>query len=168
MADELGRREKPKRAPEKETLEAFIDYQRSSLVLKVRGLDKEEATRRLVPSVTTILGVMKHLAYVEAWWFQDIFAGRDIEYPWTDEDPDAEFRVADDETIESVIDLYESMTGESRKITAASNLDDVSQREDRGNTFSLRWVILHMIEETARHLGQVDILRELTDGATGE
>ena len=170
MPDELVRRDPPEAGSEKETLAAFMDYQRASVFLKVQGLDKEQATRRLVPSLTTILGVVKHLAYVEAWWFQDIFAGRAVEYPWTDEDPDAEFRIGDDETVESVMGLYAQMTEESRAIAAAASLDDVSTRVHprREASFSLRWIVLHMIEETARHLGHMDILREQAEGGTGD
>jgi uncharacterized damage-inducible protein DinB len=170
LPPELERRDPPETAPEKETIDAFLDYQRASVFVKVRGLDRDAATRRLVPSMTTVLGVVKHLAYVEAWWFQDIFAGRTVEYPWTDDDPDADFRIEESDTLESVMSLYESMTEESRRIAAGATLDDVSRRTHprRGTTFSLRWIILHMIEETARHLGHMDILRELTDGETGD
>ena len=160
--------DKPKTAPERETLDAFMDYQRESLILKVEGLTKEEATRRLVPSLTTLLGIVKHLANVEAWWFQEQFAGRDIEYPWTDDDPDADFRIEEDETVESIIELYRTKCEESRAVIAGASLDDLSQKASRGTQKSLRWIMLHMIEETSRHLGQADILRELTDGATGE
>jgi uncharacterized damage-inducible protein DinB len=170
LPGEVERRDPPEIAPEEETLPAFMDYQRASVFVKVRGLDREAATRRLVPSDTTILGVVKHLAYVEAWWFQDIFAGRAVEYPWTDEDPDADFRIEDDDTVESVMALYEAMTKESAAITSRAGLDDVSARVHprRGTTFSLRWILLHMIEETARHLGHMDILREQTDGNVGD
>jgi uncharacterized damage-inducible protein DinB len=165
---ERERVDKPKTAPEKETLDAFMDYQREAMVLKVEDLAKEQATRRLVPSLTTLLGMVKHLAHVEAWWFQENFAGRDIEYPWTDDDPDADFRIEDDETVEGIIELYKSKCVESRKVVANASLDDLSQKAARGMTRSLRWITLHMIEETSRHLGQADILRELIDGATGE
>jgi hypothetical protein len=167
---EVERRDPPETSPERETVEAFLDYQRASVFLKVRGLDRESATRRLVPSLTTVLGVVKHLSYVEAWWFQDIFAGGAVEYPWTDDDPDADFRIEEDDTIESVMSLYASMTEESRRIAAAANFDDVSQRQHprRGTVFSLRWIVLHMIEETARHLGHMDILREQAEGGTGD
>jgi uncharacterized damage-inducible protein DinB len=167
---EPERRDPPERAPERETLEAFLDYQRASVFIKVRGLDKDGATRRLVPSLTTILGVVKHLAYVEAWWFQDIFADRRVDYPWSDDDPDADFRIGDDETVDGIMGLYQSMIDESRAIAAGASLDDQSQRVHprRKTTFTLRWILLHMTEETARHLGHIDILRELTDGATGD
>lgn len=168
MPDEDWRPDKPKTAPERETLDAFMDYQRATLIHKLEGLTTEEASRRLVPSLTTLLGIVKHLAYVEAWWFQENFAGRDQDYPWTDEDADADFRIEEDDTIESVLEMYRTKCEESRQTIAGASLDDVSQRAARGIPRSLRWIMLHMIEETSRHLGQADILRELTDGATGE
>lgn len=170
MPGEPERVDPPEIASEVLTLPAFMDYQRASVFVKVRGLDKEAATRRLVASDTTILGVVKHLAYVEAWWFQDIFSGREVAYPWTDEDPDADFRIEEDDTVESVMELYTTMTNESRAITSAAGLDDISARVHprRKTAFSLRWILLHMIEETARHLGHMDILREQIDGATGD
>lgn len=170
MPDEPERLDPPEIAPESETLPAFMDYQRASVFVKVRGLDRDAAVRRLVPSETTILGVVKHLAYVEAWWFQDIFSGRAVAYPWTDEDPDADFRIEDHDTVESVMELYDGMTRESRAITARAGLDDVTARVHprRKTAFSLRWILLHMIEETARHLGHMDILREQIDGGTGD
>ena len=167
LADDQ-RPDKPKTAPETETALAFLDWQRATLVAKLAGLSKEDATKRLVPSLTTILGIVKHLAQVEAWWFQDVFLGREIEYPWTDDDPDADFRIEPDETVESIVELYESKVGASRAAVAGFSLDQLSVREVRDTRRSLRWIVLHMIEETARHVGQVDILRELTDGATGE
>lgn len=168
MTDDSYRPDKPKAAPERETLDAFMDYQRATLVHKLDGLTTEQASRRLVPSLTTLLGIVKHLAYVEAWWFQENFAGRDQSYPWTDADPDADFRIEDDDSIEAVIELYETKCEESRRAIAGASLDDMSQRAARGIPRSLRWIMLHMIEETARHLGHADILRELTDGQTGE
>jgi uncharacterized damage-inducible protein DinB len=168
MPADDSRPDKPKAAPEKETLDAFLDYQRASVISKVQDLTKEQATGRLVPSDSTLLGIVKHLANVEAWWFQENFAGRDIEYPWTDDDPDADFRIEADETVEGIIGFYKTMCEESRAVIAGASLDDMSQRAARGIPRSLRWIVLHMIEETSRHLGQIDILRELTDGATGE
>ena len=160
--------DRPKTAPERETLDAFLDFQRESLILKVGGLTKEQATRRLVPSLTTLLGLVKHLAYVEAGWFQEQFAGLEIDYPDFEDDPDVDFRIEEDETVESILELYKSMCEESRRMVANASLDDLSKRASRGTKKSLRWIYLHMIEETARHAGHADILRELTDGATGD
>lgn len=162
------RPDKPKSAPEKESLEVFLDWQRATLIHKVEGLSKEEATRRLVPSDTTLLGIVKHLVLVESWWFQDNFAGKDFDYGWLDDDPDADFKIQPDESVDGILDLYREVIEESRRIVAGASLDDMSAKAARGMKRSLRWIMLHMIEETARHLGHADILRELTDGQTGE
>ena len=133
---------------------------------KLEGTSDEAAKRSLVPSLTTLMGVANHLARVEMWWFQDVFAGRDIDYgiDW-DEDPDAEFRMTDEHTIAGVLDDYEAAIAESDAIVAAASLDDVVHRNDRD--YTLRWILVHMIDETARHAGHMDILREQLDGATG-
>jgi hypothetical protein len=153
--------------PEKEMLGEYLDFFRATMKWKVEGLGEEDARRPMTPSGTNLLGMVKHLAYVERWWFQDVFAGRDCSYPWTDDDPDADFRIEPGETIASVFELYDGECAESRRIAEAASLEAVAERRrDRG--YALRWIVVHMIEETARHAGQADILRELIDGKTGE
>ena len=166
---DFTRQDPPADAPEKETLEAFLDYHRATLLQKVAGLDDAGLRRAFVPSGTNLLSLVKHLAYVERWWFQAVFAGDDPAFPWTDEDPDAEFRVEPHETAADVIAFYQQEARLSRDIIQRSALDDVAKRVGRrGEEFTLRWIMVHMLEETARHNGHADILRELTDGATGE
>ena len=149
-------------------LSAFLDRYRETTLWKLDGLSTEQASRRLVPSATTLLGVVKHLAYVEMGWFRGNFAGEDPPYPWpeSETDPDPDFRIEPDDTVESVSALYQEQIARSRAIVAAASLDDVSKDKDRPR--SLRWIMMHMIEETARHAGHADILRELTDGAIGQ
>ena len=149
----------------------YLDYHRDTLLMKIDGASDADLRRPMVPSGTTLLGLVKHLAYVERWWFQRVFAGEDVRFPWSKEDPDADFRIEPDETTEQVLDLYRGECDKSRRITAAGSLDDVSRREpDRWGRagFSLRWILVHMLEETARHNGHADILREQIDGVTGE
>ncbi len=167
--NDFARQDPPTNAPEKETLETFLDYHRATLRQKVAGLDDADLRRSFVPSGTNLLSLVKHLAYVERWWFQHIFAGEDPAFPWADENPDAEFRVEPHETAADVIAFYQQEARRSRDIAQRSALDDVAKRAGRrGEEFTLRWIMVHMIEETARHNGHADILRELTDGATGE
>lgn len=167
--NDFARQDPPTNAPEKETLETFLDYHRATLLQKVAGLDDADLRRSFVPSGTNLLSLVKHLAYVERWWFQHIFAGEDTDFPWTDEDPDAEFRVEPHETTADVIAFYQQEARLSRDIVQRGALGDVAKRTGRpGEKLTLRWIIVHMIEETARHNGHADILRELTDGATGE
>lgn len=153
-------------ADEKTTLVAFLDWYRDTLLGKVEGLDREALTRRLVPSATTLLGIVKHLAYVERGWFRMTFRGEPLTRPRTPEDPDAEFRIADGESVEDILALYRDEVARAREIIAAANLEDHARHEGRRD-YTLRWILVHMIEETARHVGHADILREQTDGATG-
>jgi uncharacterized damage-inducible protein DinB len=154
---------------EKAMLAAFLDRYRETILWKLEGLTKEQASARLVPSVTTLLGIVKHLAYVERGWFPIYFGGEPPHYPWAEDEPDQDidFRVEPADTVESVSALYQQEIARSRDIVASASLDDLSKQQDRGPR-SLRWIMVHMIEETARHAGHADILRELTDGAIGQ
>jgi uncharacterized damage-inducible protein DinB len=154
---------------EKAMLSAFLDRYRETMLWKLDGLTKEQASARLVPSATTLLGIVKHLAYVERGWFPIYFAGGRVAYPWPEDEPDQDidFRVSATDTIESISALYQQEIARSREIVAGASLDDLSKEQDRGPR-SLRWIMVHMIEETARHAGHADILRELTDGAIGQ
>ena len=152
---------------------AYLDYHRATLQMKLEGVSDEDLRKAMVPSGTSLLGMMKHLAYVERWWFQQIFAGRDdLEYPWTDDDPDADFRIEPDETTQQIFDLYNAECEVNRQIVAPAQLEEMAKGKKKPNDprpgFSLRWILVHMIEETARHNGHADILREQIDGATGE
>ncbi len=157
----------PTAADEKTTLSAFLDWYRDSLVRKVEGLDRDALSRRLVPTATTLLGIVKHLAYVERGWFQNTFLGQHLYRPDRDGDDAAEFRIEDEDTVDGILALYQQEVTRSREIVAGAGLDDHARREDRRD-YTLRWIMVHMIEETARHVGQADILREQTDGAIGE
>jgi len=150
-------------------LSAFLDRYRETMLWKLDRLSTEQASRRLVPSATTLLGVVKHLAYVERGWFQMNFAGQAPNYPWPEDEPDEDidFRISAADTIESIGALYQQEIARSREIVARASLDDLSKNQERGPR-SLRWIMVHMIEETARHAGHADILRELTDGAIGQ
>lgn len=139
--------------------------------MKIEGVPDADLRRSMVPSGTTLLGMVKHLAYVERSWFQNVFMGREVDLPWTDEDPEADFRIEPGETTEQIVQLYRDECEKSRGIISEASLDDLSKgRPDSGKRsgFSLRWIVVHMIEETARHNGHTDILREQIDGVTGE
>ncbi len=151
-------------------LSAFLDRYRETILWKLDGLTTEQASARLVPSVTTSLGIVKHLAYVERWWFQMNFAGDPVSFPWPKDEPDEDidFRVTEADTIESISALYEREIARSREIVASALLDDLGKDLGTVKPRSLRWIMVHMIEETARHAGHADILRELTDGTIGQ
>lgn len=158
----------PGTGDEKTMLGAFLDRYRETIIWKLGGVSTAEASRRLVPSASTLLGIVKHLAYVERGWFRLRFAGESVTFPWTEaeEDNDPDFRIDPADTLESVTALYQREIARSRAIAGPASLDDLARNME--NPRSLRWIMVHMIEETARHAGHADILRELTDGAIGQ
>ena len=156
----------PRSTDERELLDGYLDWYRAAVLRKLEGLDAPALQKQLLPSATTMYGVVKHLGYVEKWWFQSILLGREVDYPWTDEDPDAEFRPVPGETAGDLRAFYERACAESRAASAGLPLDTAAVGQGRDD--ALRRILLHMIEETARHAGHLDILRELTDGAVGE
>jgi uncharacterized damage-inducible protein DinB len=165
-----NRPEPPSTGTERETLAGFLDFQRATLLWKLEGLDDEQVRRAMVPSGTSLLGIVKHLAYVERSWFQGVWAGQEASFPWTKEDPDADWRIEPGETTQDILELYDGECDRSREIVAkASSLEEVIQHPRRQEwRLSRRWILIHMIEETARHVGHADILREQLDGATGD
>jgi uncharacterized damage-inducible protein DinB len=165
--DSFERKDAPFIASEKEALLGFLDYQRATLLMKIQGVSDEDLRRpAIAPSTMTLLGLVKHLAYVERWWFQAAFAGLEVSFIWSKEDPDADWRVEPDETTEQIIDLYKAEILKSREIATTAALQDVSKGKSR-NQFNFCWMVLHMIEETARHCGHADLLREVIDGVAG-
>jgi hypothetical protein len=165
--------EPPHLAGESETLNGFLDFLRSCVPRKLAGLSDEQIRTPHPPSVLTLGGVVRHLAYVERWWFATVLADEDQTYPWTgaegpDDDPDIDFRVPDGENAESLIALYLGECERSRGIAARYALDAPSDGAHRGERFSARWIATHMVEETGRHLGQMDMIREAIDGQVGE
>ena len=152
---------------EREVLEAFLEFQRGVVKRKLIGLSEEDARRRLVPSLTTVAGLVKHLSAVERSWFQRRLAQRSPDaIEGNSRGSDDSWAVGDDESIEDLIAEYESACAESRSIAAELELENAVPHERLGRV-SLRWVYVHMIEETARHAGHADILREQIDGAVG-
>jgi uncharacterized damage-inducible protein DinB len=147
---------------EREVLEASLDLQRAVMRRKAAGLSEQQARRSFVPSATTIAGLLKHLAIVESVWFERILAQQPSQLP----DPDATFAVGDQESVAELLAAYDAACARSREIAAKFDLDYAVPQDQLGQV-SLRWIYTHMIEETARHAGHADILRELTDGATG-
>ena len=165
----VQRRDPPFREPEREALASWLDFHRATLLTKLEGLDDEQVRRRMVPSGLSLLGLVKHLWAVEHGWFAVGFAQTGEEHLFsTSEDPDADFRIEDNETTQEIVSGYVAACERSRQIEAqAASLDDTFERPSRG-TIDLRWIMLHMIEETARHNGHADIMREQIDGATGD
>ncbi|MFI5612902.1 DinB family protein [Amycolatopsis sp. NPDC051903] len=159
----------PMDADERTQLTGFLDFLRASVVWKCSGLTDEQARRTHVPSeLTTIAGLLSHLTLVEAYWFRVVLDGQPDEWDEALElDRDAEFRVALETPIERLIAAYEAETARCREVVAAREFTDTVLFKGE-QPLTVRWVVTHMVEETARHLGHLDLLRELTDGLTGE
>lgn len=162
------RPEPPLNGSERETLNGFLDFLRGTIRWKCDGLTDEQARRALLPSeLTTVAGLVGHLGYVEQYWFEVVLAGEPDR--WAEalvSDPDAEFRRALDLPLATLLDRYEAQCERSRRIAADRELDD--EVPFRGGVVSVRFVLTHLIEETGRHAGHLDVLRELIDGRTGE
>jgi hypothetical protein len=161
--------EPPTVGGERETLNSFLDYLRATVVMKATGLTDEQARRQLVPSeLTTVATLLAHLRWVEQYWFGVVLDGQPDE--WADrlrEDPDAEFRIGLDVPVDQLIADYEAECAAGRAVVANRELDDRAVT-GKGKPVTVRWVLVHMIEETGRHAGHLDLLRELLDGSTGE
>jgi uncharacterized damage-inducible protein DinB len=176
--DPESRTDPPLQTDEATTLRAFLDYHRDTFRWKCSGLTQEQLAQPLAPSDMTLGGMMKHLAVVESGWFEDTFEGGPSMPPfetvnWKD-DPDWEWRTARDDSPLELRALFDEAVSRADAVIdramAGEGLDATSAHPSRreGTPFSLRWIIVHMIEEYARHNGHADLIRESIDGATGE
>jgi uncharacterized damage-inducible protein DinB len=157
----------PFTADEKESLRASLDRHRDLVLWKLEGLSEEQLRAPMTPSGTNLAGLVKHLAAVSYGWFCDTFGREHEPMPFDEDEPEADMRLAPDETVESVLAFYDR----ARKASDAV-LDELSLETTGtawyGPTVTLRWVVIHMLEEFARHAGHMDIVREAIDGATGD
>jgi hypothetical protein len=152
--------------PARVQFEAFVDEHRRELGHCLDGLTEEQARRPLVPSRTTLLGLVKHATFVEKVWFDEAVTGRpraEIGIPAT---PDESFILDDRDTVATVRQAHREACAASRRAAASLGLDDIVRGNRRG-PLPLRWVYLHVLRELAQHCGHADILREqiLRDGA---
>jgi uncharacterized damage-inducible protein DinB len=175
--DEHGRPEPPIAADETATLLGFLDFQRATLAWKCAGLDATGLRATVGASSMTLGGLLKHLALVEDSWFSRWLHGRDRQPPWDTvdwkADPDWEWRSAAEDLPEQLFMLWQNAVDRSRSLVAEALGDGGLERPARrtwpdGRAPSLRWILVHMIEEYARHNGHADLLRESVDGLTGE
>ena len=169
----IERVDPPWAGDEKQTLLAFLRYHRATLRMKCAGLTPEQLVRRSAqPSTMCLLGLVRHLSKVEAAWLRSRFDGEDVTLPYsTDEHPNADFDVfvADDRSVAEAWAVYDEQVARADAIVEAGELDAIARRPTRqGDLPSLRWILVHLIEEYARHNGHADLLREAIDGATGE
>jgi len=179
MMDEQGRPEPPLESGEVATLLGFLDFQRATLEWKCRGLSDEQLRMARPPSPITLGGLLKHLAQVEDYWFTEVAGGQPTPEPWASAeakaDPDWEWHSAAGDSGDELRALWAERVGRSRAVVQAR----LDQGEDAALSqahaawggrarVSLRWVLVHMVEEYSRHNGHADLIRESIDGQTGE
>jgi hypothetical protein len=175
----MERTARPLRADEVTSLRGFLDYHRDTFRMKCAGLTQAQLAQPLPPSDMTLGGMMKHLAIVDQSWCEDDFAGRGLMPPFDtvdwDADGDWEWHTAKDDTPEELLALFDEAVRRSDAVLDEAlspdgpGLDGLSVLEaDDGGRFSLRWILLHLIEEYARHNGHADLIRESIDGQTGQ
>ncbi|MYY13241.1 DUF664 domain-containing protein [Streptomyces sp. SID4919] len=169
-----GRTVPPPQAGERELMEAWLDFHRETVALKCAGLDDAQLREPSAPpSSMTLLGLVQHLAEVERNWFQRVWPGRDAPPVFEDAGPDG-FALTPERGIEEALSVWRAEIARGREAIAGASLDDCGTMPEAaapllGGTrqVSLRWILLHIIEEYARHNGHADLLRERIDGATG-
>lgn len=150
---------------ERTMLLAFLDFQRRVARHRLTGLTDEQAKTRLVASLTTPAGIIRHLAAVERFWFVRVLDGQRWTPPWSKDDPNAEWRVADLD-VADILQDYRAAIAEADAVIARHALDDHAQDDRRvDHRVTMRWILVHMIAETAQHNGHLDILREQLDAA---
>ncbi len=155
---------------ERPVLTSMLDYARATVRYKSEGLTEELAGESPVPTspLLTFKGLVNHLYWVEKTWIEQNYLGRSIEGPWTDEEPDREFTVALEHPLASLLDRYDEQCATYNRLLRGHPLDASCARSIRdGRRPALRWVLQHLIEETARHNGHLDVVRELLDGSRG-
>ncbi|MFN2518991.1 MAG: DinB family protein [Jatrophihabitantaceae bacterium] len=164
----------PLAGDERATLTGFLDHYRATLEIKCAGLTPEQlAMRPSPPSTLSLLGLVRHMAEVERNWFRGFAAEPSLPRYYSDADPDGDFDniCGDAGAVEDAFTFWHAEMKHAREITAAADLDQTYYRAHRkregGQTISLRWILVHMIEEYARHCGHADLMRETIDGVTG-
>lgn len=168
----------PHQGDEATVLRGYVAFLRDSVRLKAQGLTGEQLNTRHEPSELTLGGLLKHLAFVEHWWFSCVLLGRDAAQPWAsvdwDADEDWDHHSAAQDSPEELFALFDATITESDRITqevlaTPEGLDTLAVRHRAGeDPVSLRYILLHMVEEYGRHAGHADLIREAIDGTVGE
>ena len=152
-------------------LNAWLDYQRATLAWKCDGLDDQLRDRSVPPSRLSLLGLVRHMAEVERGWFRRTLSGEDVPpriYSETG-DRDAAFEAVETADVAEAFAIWRAECELARKAEAAApSLEVIGVEQSSGRRVSLRWILVHMIEEYARHNGHADLLRERIDGVTGD
>ena len=144
----------------------MIKSNRDSMLWKLEGISDEQGRERVVDSLTTLIGLVKHMEIVERWWVRMVMDGEDLPIPWSQDDHDAEWRLTEEDTIAEALESYAAEL-EVVDAVIARQADLGREVEARGKKYAVRWILMHLIEEIARHAGHADIIRETIDGETG-
>jgi hypothetical protein len=161
------RTEPPSAGNEAATLWEMLEYYRATLLIKCAGLNDEQLmTRSVPPSNLTLMGILRHMSDVEVWWFGHVFAGVEVTYAFDPEMVGADFDNLSDTPGESVAKKLLECVAQANAFAVGKSLDTLGVNTDR--PLSLRFIVVHMIEEYARHCGHADLLREAIDGETGD
>jgi uncharacterized damage-inducible protein DinB len=152
------------------TLNEFLDYYRASLLLKLHGLDDDQIRlRSCPPSTLSLLGLVRHMAEVERHWFHCVLGGDDAPpLYYTDDDEDLDMHPPADATLAEALDTLATEVTFARAAVAAASPDQIARSQRHGHDVNVRWIMVHMIDEYARHCGHADLLREAIDGVTGD
>jgi len=167
----MPRTDKPEQWDERSTLTTMLQYTRDTAAAKCEGLAADDAAATPVASspLMSIAGVVNHMRWVEHSWIEDTFLGGPDLGPWTDEEPDREFSLGAETPIQQVLTEYADLARRTDAIIAAHDLETRAERPlNSGEKATLRWIVVHLIEENARHNGHLDLLREMADGTTGD
>ena len=166
------RQDPPYAATERDMLDSWLDFHRATLARKCDGLTSEQLRMRSVPpSSLSLIGLVRHMAEVERGWFSQVLAGENVPDLYaTDRDPEADFNDTANADADEMIAAWQAEIEEARRAAAACpSLDAFAlRRTHRGNEVTRRWIMVHMIEEYARHNGHADLLRERIDGVVGD
>ena len=155
-------------------LRSFLDYFRATILRQAEGLTAEQLATPLPPATMTLGGMVKHLAWVENWWWVQVLQGGP-ELPWVgdgfEHDRDWEWHSAKDDPWDLLVSRYQAVVAEAdetldRVLASPEGLDTLAERARHGRRASVRWILVHLIEEYARHAGHADLIRESIDGAT--
>ena len=160
-------------ADEAATLLSFLDFYRSVLIRKVEGITEEQARITLGPSDLTLIGLVRHMAEVERVWFRRRFMDIECEVLYGGDDPDADFHPTESDTVDEALRHLLEEIDFATSSTAGVPMDTLAKAHQSSNRIAgwrptLRWIVVHMIEEYARHCGHADLLRQAADGATGD
>ena len=173
-ASAFGRTDPPAVADEATMLRSFLDFYRATILRQAEGLTAQQLAAAWGPSTLTLGGIVKHLTLVESWWFRMVFVGLP-DLPWVGDafaaDPDWEFNSAKDDPWDLLVSRYREVVAEcdailDRALASPAGLDDLSRVPRHGKHVSLRWILVHLVEEYARHAGHADLIREAIDGKT--